>query len=112
MPNPVPYSGEKITDVSGCAASPHTWFYDQVLTETGGSTVTFTKRVDLFDNTKVNDRSDLNIVVPANSSTTVKTRWCSSNNSRHAAESTFAGTDAAGNEVTATAGVVQLLKFD
>ena len=108
----MPYSGEKITDVSGCASSPHTWFYDQILTETGGSTVTFTKRVDLFDNSKVNDRSDLNVVVPANSSTTVRTRWCSSANQRHSAESTFTGKDAAGNEITASAGVIQLLKFD
>jgi len=110
VPNPVPYSGDRISDVPGCASSQNTWFYDQILTETGGSTVTFTQRIDLFDNSRTNDRSDLSIVVPANDSITLKTRWCSATSVEHTAESRFSGKDAAGNEISVTSGVVRLMK--
>jgi hypothetical protein len=110
VPNPVPYSGDRISDIAGCASSQNTWFYDQILTESGGSTVTFTQRIDLFDNTRTNDRSDLNIVVPANGSLTLRTRWCSATSAEHTAESRFGGKDAAGNEISVTSGVVRLLK--
>src|SRR5262245_39677715 len=83
VPNPVPFSGERISDVPGCSSFQNTWFYDQTLTETGGSTVTFTQRIDLFDGGRTNDRSDLNIVVPANGSLTLKTRWCSQTSVDH-----------------------------
>jgi len=110
VPNPVPYSGDRIADVPGCVTSQNTWFYDQILTETGGSTVTFTQRIDLFDNSRTNDRSDLSIVVPANDSITLKTRWCSATSVEHTAESRFSGKDAAGNEISVTSGVVRLMK--
>ena len=110
VPNPVPYSGDRISDVPGCASSQNTWFYDQILTETGGSTVTFTQRIDLFDNSRTNDRSDLSIVVPANDSITLKTRWCSATSVEHTAESRFSSKDAAGNEIAVTSGVVRLMK--
>src|SRR5262245_33386313 len=32
-PNPVPFSGQAITDVASCSTRPNTWFYDQVLRE-------------------------------------------------------------------------------
>ena len=48
-PNPVPHSGARIADAPGCANVQFTWFYDQVIRETGGSTVTLTNRIDLFD---------------------------------------------------------------
>ena len=110
VPNPVPYSGDRISDVSACTSSQNTWFYDQILTETGGSTVTFTQRIDLFDNTRTNDRSDLSIVVPANGSITLRTRWCSATSEEHTAESRFSGRDAAGNEISVSSGVVRLMK--
>jgi hypothetical protein len=109
-PNPVPFSGQPITNVSSCANSKNTWFYDQVLRETGGSTVTFTQRVDKFDGNTVNNLTGLSIVVQANSSTTLSSRWCSATATDHTAESTFTGTDASGNTVTATAGTVRLMK--
>ena len=110
VPNPVPYSGDRISDVPACVSSQNTWFYDQILTETGGSTVTFNSRIDLFDNTRTNDRSDLNIEVPANGSITLRTRWCSTTSAEHTAESRFSGKDAAGNEISVTSGVVRLMK--
>ena len=98
-PNPVPHSGARIPDTPGCANVPHTWFYDQVLSETGGSAITLTNRIDLFDDRETNNRS-VNIVVPANGSTTVPTRWCSSNRAAHSSQTRWTGTDAAGRTVT------------
>src|SRR5262245_5168481 len=64
-PNPVPHSGAPITDAAGCVNVAHTWFYDQIFRETGGVAVTFTNRIDLFDNRETNNTGNLNIVVPA-----------------------------------------------
>ena len=99
-PNPVPHSGTPITDAAGCRNVPFTWFYDQVLRETGGSTVTFTSRIDLFDDRETNNVSNLNIVVSANGTNTVRSRWCSSNRAAHSAQTRWTGTDASGRTVT------------
>lgn len=98
-PNPVPHSGARIPDAPGCANVQFTWFYDQVLSETGGSTVTLTNRIDLFDERETNNRA-VNVVVSANGSTTVPTRWCSSNRATHSAQTRWSGTDASGRSVT------------
>jgi hypothetical protein len=98
-PNPVPHSGATIPDAPGCAGVRYTWFYDQVLSETGGSTVTFTNRIDLFDERETNNRT-VNVVVPANGSVTIQSRWCSSNRAQHTSQTRWTGTDAAGRTVT------------
>jgi hypothetical protein len=98
-PNPVPHSGARIPDAPGCANVQYTWFYDQVISETGGSTVTLTNRIDLFDDRETNNRA-VNIVIGAGSSTTVPTRWCSSNRAAHSAQTRWTGTDAGGRTVT------------
>jgi hypothetical protein len=98
-PNPVPHSGATIADAPGCAGVRYTWFYDQVLRETGGSTVTFTNRIDLFDERETNNRA-VNVVVPANGSVTIQSRWCSSNRAQHTSQTRWSGTDAAGRTVT------------
>jgi hypothetical protein len=98
-PNPVPHSGAAITDAAGCAGVRFTWFYDQVLQETGGSTVTFTNRIDLFDERETNNRA-VNVVVPANGSVTIGSRWCSSNKAAHTSQTRWSGTDAAGRSIT------------
>lgn len=98
-PNPVPHSGAPITDAPGCAGVRYTWFYDQILRETGGSTVTFTNRIDLFDERETNNRA-VNVVVPANGSITIQSRWCSSNRTAHSAQTRWTGTDASGRTVT------------
>jgi hypothetical protein len=98
-PNPVPHSGAAITDAAGCVGVRYTWFYDQVLQETGGSTVTFTNRIDLFDDRETNNVG-VNIVVPANGSTTVRSRWCSSNRAAHSSQTRWTGTDAAGRSIS------------
>jgi hypothetical protein len=98
-PNPVPHSGARIPDAPGCANVQFTWFYDQVLSETGGSTITLTNRIDLFDERETNNRA-VNIVVPANGSTTIQTRWCSSTRAAHSSQTRWEGTDAAGRSIT------------
>lgn len=98
-PNPVPHSGARIPDTPGCATVQFTWFYDQVLSETGGSAITLTNRIDLFDDRETNNRA-VNIVVPARGSTTVPTRWCSSNRAAHSSQTRWTGTDASGRAVT------------
>jgi hypothetical protein len=98
-PNPVPHSGAAITDAAGCAGVRFTWFYDQVLRETGGSTVTFTNRIDLFDDRETNNRA-VNVVVPANGSVSVPSRWCSSNRAAHSSQTRWTGTDASGRSIS------------
>ena len=98
-PNPVPHSGATIPDAPGCAGVRYTWFYDQVLRETGGSTVTFTNRIDLFDDRETNNRA-VNVVVPAGGSVTVQSRWCSSNRAAHSSQTRWTGTDAQGRSVS------------
>jgi hypothetical protein len=111
MPNPVPFSGQPVTDAGpGCQGVKNTWFYDQVLTESGGSEVTFRNRTDTFDGFVVNEISGLNIVVQANGTLTLHSRWCSGNPTEHTARSSFTGTDAAGKMVTVTGPIVRLMK--
>ena len=97
-PNPVPHSGARIPDSPGCANVQFTWFYDQVISETGGSAVTLTQRIDLFDDRETNNRT-VNIVVPANGRTTVPTRWCSSTRGVHSSQTRWFGTDASGRSI-------------
>jgi hypothetical protein len=99
-PNPVPHSGVPVADAAGCRNVPHTWYYDQVFQETGGSTVTFTQRIDLFDDRETNNISNLNVVVSANGSNSIRSRWCSSARAQHSAQTRWIGTDAAGNSVS------------
>ena len=107
-PNPVTFSGVPITDSAGCAGSPNTWFYDQVLTESGGAAVTFTSRVDSFDQRVVNNVTNLNLILPSKGSIKVSSRWCSSSDVSHTAQSTFTGLDANGHLVKVDGPVVQM----
>jgi hypothetical protein len=98
-PNPVAHSGAAITDAAGCKDVKYTWFYDQVFRETGGSAVTLTNRIDLFDERETNNIGNLNIVVPAGGTNQVRSRWCSSNKAAHSAQTRWSGTDANGNSI-------------
>jgi hypothetical protein len=107
-PNPVPFSGQPITDVASCRDRPNTWFYDQVLREVGGVAVTVTERVDTFDGA-VTSRSNPSLQIRANGSTTLRTRWCSSSAAAHTAQTTFSGTDANGRSWSLAGPTVRLL---
>jgi hypothetical protein len=107
-PDPVPYSGQPITDVSGCRNLPHTWFYEQILEETAGVAVTFNNREDFFDGRSVNKTAAANIAVPAKGKITIKSRWCSSQGVSHTAQTNFGGTDAKGNTIAINGPVARL----
>jgi hypothetical protein len=107
-PNPVPFSGQPITDSAGCAGSKNTWFYTQVATESGGAAVTFTSRVDKFDGRVVNTLTGLNLVVPAKGTLSISSRWCSSQAVAHTAQSTFMGIDVNGHTINVDAPVANL----
>lgn len=108
-PNPVPFSGQPVTDSPGCATLKNTWFYDQVFTEMSGAAVMFSSRVDFFDGFSVNNITGLNIQIPARGTATLKARWCSGNATTHTAQTTFTGVDGAGRPVTLTTPVIRLL---
>lgn len=111
VPNPVPFSGQPVTDAGpACNDKKNTWYYDQVFTESGGSEVTFRNRIDTFDGFTINELSGLNIVVQANGMLTLHTRWCSGTPQDHTARSSFTGTDATGKMVTVTGPNVRLTK--
>ena len=98
-PNPVPHSGAAITDAAGCKDVKYTWFYEQVFRETGGSAITLTNRIDLFDERETNNIGNLNIVVPAGGTNQIRSRWCSSNKAAHSAQTRWSGTDANGRAI-------------
>ena len=106
-PNPVPFSGQPITDIATCATRPNTWFYDQILKETGGVAVTVTRRVDTFDGA-AGAATNPNLRIAANGSTTIRTRWCSVSAAAHTAQSSFSGTDANGKTWSVTGPLVRL----
>jgi hypothetical protein len=107
-PSPVPFSGQPITDIASCRDRPNTWFYDQVLKEVGGVAVTVTQRADSFDGAS-SAPTNPGLRIPANGSTTIRTRWCSVSASAHTAQSNFSGTDANGKAWSITGPVVRLL---
>jgi hypothetical protein len=109
-PNPVPFSGQPITDAPSCASSKNTWFYDQVIRETAGTAVTIRARVDSFDSSAVNNVTNLTMVVPASGSITVRSRWCSATAVEHTAQTTFSGNDANGKALQLVGPIVRLLK--
>jgi hypothetical protein len=106
-PNPVPFSGQPITDITSCSTRPNTWFYDQVVREVGGVAVTVTERVDMFDGA-VTARTNPSLRIAANGSSTLRTRWCSSASTAHTAQTNFSGTDANGRSWSLTGPVVRL----
>ena len=109
-PNPVPFSGQPVTDAAGCAGVPNTWFYEQVLTETGGANVIVFERVDLFDGKQVN-KTGVTIDVVARSTTTIRSRWCSASSATHTAQTNFTARDAATGRTFAQDGpIVNLMK--
>jgi hypothetical protein len=107
-PNPVPFSGQPITDAASCAGSPNTWFYQQNLKESAGAAVVFTGRIDSFDQRVVNNETGLNIMVPALGQMTLNSRWCSSEAVAHTAQSSFSGIDANGHAISVEGPVVNL----
>jgi hypothetical protein len=108
-PNPVPFSGRPITDIAGCNKRNNTWFYEQRIEESNGSTVTINSEIDMFDGFVVNNLTGLKMVVPAKGLMILNPRWCSSEAKAHTAQSMFGGVDANGTSVTVNGPLVNLL---
>jgi hypothetical protein len=108
-PNPVPFSGTPVTDTPGCATLKNTWYYDQVFTETAGTAVTLTSRIDFFDGFSVNNIQGIAINIPAKGTAALKARWCSGNATGHTAQSTFSGVDSRGAAITVNTPVIKLM---
>jgi len=104
----VAFSGQPITDTANCAGSKNTWFYQLNFKENGGVAVTFTSRIDKFDERVVNNIANLNMALPAMGAMTIQSRWCSAQAVAHTAQSTFMGTDANGHSITVDSGVIPL----
>ena len=104
----MPFSGVPITDAIECANYAYTWFYDTVLEESAGGSVTFTSRVDLFDGKTANNITGLKIVLNPHDTVVLHTRWCSGASTAHSAQSIFGGIDGNGNAVTATGQIARL----
>jgi hypothetical protein len=107
-PNPVPFSGAPVTDDPDCATKPNTWYYDQVFTESAGTAVTLTSRIDFFDGFTINNIQGIAIDIPAKGTTSLKARWCSGNKTNHTAQSTFSGVDSHGNPVVVNTPIIKL----
>jgi len=104
-PSPVPWSSEPI---EGCSL-PHTWRYDQLLKNMGETQITISDRTDSFDGVQVSARSGLGIVLPPGADTSIRTRWCSAYSTEHRTQTTFSGSDAAGNRINVAGPVVRLM---
>jgi hypothetical protein len=100
----VPWSSQPI---DGCSL-PKTWQYDQVLSNSGGTRLTISDRADAFDGTEVSTRTGLGIVLAPGAQTSIRTRWCSANATEHRAQTTFSGSDDAGNRINVTGPTVRL----
>jgi hypothetical protein len=101
----VPWSSEPI---AGCSL-PNTWRYDQTLKNTGGAQITISDRTDSFDGVQVSARSGLGIVLAPGAETSIHTRWCSANSTEHRTQTTFSGSDDAGNRIDVAGPVVRLM---
>ena len=97
-PNPVPWSGTPI-EGSGCTGVANTWFYSQVLKNTGGKSIVVSDRTDFFNNREVSKRNGLGITLAPGAETSVTTRWCSASAGPHTAKTDFSGQDSDGTFV-------------
>jgi hypothetical protein len=80
-----------------------------VLTNTGGTRLTISDRADSFDSVQVSARSGLGIVLTPGAQTSIRTRWCSANSTEHQTQTSFIGSDDAGNRISVTGPVVRLM---
>ncbi len=106
-PNPVSWSGTPIQG-SGCDGVTNTWFYNQVLRNTGGKAIVVSDRTDFFNNREVSRRNGLGINIAPGAESTVTTRWCSASVGPHTAKTDFSGQDVDGVSVVFSGNTVTL----
>jgi len=96
-PEPVPYSGQPITDVSSCRNLKHTWFYEQIVHAETGIGITIQIRENFFDGRFVNKNSE-KIWIRGNGTAVLKTRWCSGYKVFHYTQTRIKFTDDEGGQ--------------
>ena len=92
---------------SGMRGFANTWFFNTVLTETAGVSVSLTSTVNFFDGA---ERPAIvsNIVINAHGTATLNRQFCFVAPTQHTVQATFTGTDANGHLVTVTTPIVTL----
>jgi len=96
-PEPVPYSGQPITDVSSCRDLKHTWVYEQIVHAETGIGITIQVRENFFDGRFVN-RNTEKIWIRGNGTAVLKTRWCSGYKVFHYTQTRMKFTDDEGGQ--------------
>jgi Viral BACON domain/Putative binding domain, N-terminal len=105
-PNPVPWSGQPV-DRAPCIDVANTWFYDERFMETTGIQVHFTRRLDALNGSPLQD-IPVDLTVPAGGTFTNPAFWCFTPDGERTIQTTFTGTDANGNAISASGPVVTL----
>ncbi len=107
-PEPVPHSGQPITNVAGCRDLKHTWFYEQVLHAETGIPVTITERENFFDGRYVNTIKET-FQIGGNGTHRISSRWCSGYGIFHYAQTRFKGKDENGEAIMLSGPWVRLM---
>ena len=106
-PNPVPWSGNPID--GGCAGVANTWFYTQVLKNSGGNPIVVTDRTDFFNGRETSKRGNLGINLAPGADTSITTRWCSSASGNQNAQTNWVATDTTTNSTLSVTGTLVTL---
>ena len=104
---PVFYSGVPVP-LAGCDNHPHTWYYDQVLVNDSGLTLTFAKRTNFFDG-RFSSTNSTAFSIRGNGTLRISTRWCSGYSKPHYAQTIFEGRNENGDPITFAGPWVRLL---
>ena len=107
-PEPVPHSGQPITNVAGCRDLKHTWFYEQSLHTQTGIPVTITERENFFDGRYVSTIKE-SFTIGGNGTHKISSRWCSGYGIFHYAQTRFKGKDENGETVVLSGPWVRLM---
>jgi hypothetical protein len=109
-PEPVPHSGNPITDVAACRnpVMKYTWYYDQIIHADTGVPVVFSERENFFEGRFVN-RNTETLNLKGNGTIVLHTRWCSGYAKFHWAQTRFKGKDDYGEPVEISGPWVRLM---
>lgn len=94
--------------MSACTSLPNGWKYEQVLKNTGGTTVTISDRTDYMNGARVSSKSGLAIVLKPGEENVVTTQWCSANGTEQSARTDWVGSDSGNQRISVTGATVKL----
>jgi hypothetical protein len=105
-PEPVPFSGTAVP-LASCRDLPHTWYYQQLIHARSGISFRLIERENYFDGRLVS-RTQENIQVSGNGTSTINSRWCSAFGMAHTAQHRFRGEDETGRDIVVNGPLVHL----